>query len=313
MKRFESACFVTGAHIDLAGRLEYAPILHVSNPGRVERLPGGAGLNAASTAAALGLTSSIAGPVGEDEEAGELKRLAAMRGIGDALHPMEGRRTGSYTAIMAPDGEMVIGLADLSIHEAADADWLMAHCGSTLQASDLWFISTNLTAETLEELCSRAGGRAIAAATISPAKAVRLKSVLSKLDLVFTNLNEARVITGLAQADGPELAAALTASGVKAGTISVAGGPLTWWDGGAMGRLVPPPVDRIADVNGAGDALAGATLAALARGLPMEDAARIGIAAAQLTLSVREPVYTGLDWALVEARTTAIAPLADHR
>ena len=152
MKPFSSVCFITGAHVDLAGRLDDAPIVHASNPGRFERFPGGAGLNAASAAAALGLSSSIAGPVGEDEAAGELKRLAAARGIADALRPMAGRRTGSYTAIMAPDGEMVIGLADLSIHEAADADWLAEHCGPALEGAELWFVSGNLTVATLEAL-----------------------------------------------------------------------------------------------------------------------------------------------------------------
>ena len=98
MKAFSSACFVTGAHVDLAGRLDAAPILHVSNPGRFERIPGGAGLNAASAAAALGLSCAIAGPVGDDADAGELKRLAAARGIGDALVSLQGRRTGAAGA-----------------------------------------------------------------------------------------------------------------------------------------------------------------------------------------------------------------------
>ncbi|MCB1445752.1 MAG: hypothetical protein KDJ87_08120 [Rhizobiaceae bacterium] len=313
MKAFSSACFVTGAHVDLAGRLDAAPILHVSNPGRFERIPGGAGLNAASAAAALGLSCAIAGPVGDDADAGELKRLAAARGIGDALVSLQGRRTGSYTSIMAPDGEMVIGLADLSIHEATDADWLMAHCGEALGHADLWLLSTNLTEATLDKLANRAGNRVVAAATISPAKAVRLRPVLARLDLIFTNLAEARAITGLEGADGERLAAALATSGIRAGTISAAGGPLFWWDGDAIGALAPPPVETIADVNGAGDALAGAALAALSRGLAMEQAARFGIAAAQLTLSVREPFHAGLSWAPVEARAGEIAPAGKGR
>ena len=302
MKPFSSACFVTGAHFDLAGRLDSAPILHVSNPGRFERFAGGAGLNSASAAVALGLAATLAGPVGEDEAGRELRRIAAARGIGDALCPMAGRNTGSYTSIMAPDGEMVIGLADLAIYEAADADWLAGHCGPALAAADLWFLATNSSEATLADLCARAGDKAVAAATISPAKAVRLIPVLSRLDLIFTNLREARAITSLSEADGPMLAGALSGAGVAAGTISAADGALTWWDGAERGMLTPPPMEAIADVNGAGDALAGATLAGLAKGLPMAQAAQAGIAAAQLTLSVREPVHEGLDWAAVEAR-----------
>jgi len=312
MRSFASACFITGAHIDLAGRLAGPPILHVSNPGRFVRQPGGAGLNAASVAAALGLVSSIAGPVGDDAEAGVLKRLVARRGLGDALCPVPGEHTGTYASIMAPDGTMVIGLADLSIHEVVDADWLARHCREALETADLWFVSTNLTETALGELAGQAEKRLLAAATISPAKSVRLKSVLSRLDLLFTNLAEARALIGLdgaepEQASGPQLAEALARAGVKAGTISAAGEPLTWWDGEAQGQLTPPPVGKIADVNGAGDALAGAALAALARGQTMEQAARIGIAAAQLTLSVPEPFYEGIDWPLLEEMAPQIA------
>ncbi|MEC9343873.1 MAG: PfkB family carbohydrate kinase [Pseudomonadota bacterium] len=310
MKRFSRACFVTGAHVDLAGRLAGAPILHVSNPGRVERQPGGAGLNAASVAVALGLDSAIAGPVGTDAAAGELKVEVRRRGITDALAAMHGRATGSYTAIMAPDGEMVIGLADLSIHEAADAGWLFARCGAALHGAGLWFLMTNSLEPTLEELSERgkADGKLLAAATITPAKAVRLRPVLGQLDLLFTNVAEARALTGLDRAGGRHLAEALAQSGVAAGAISAADGPLTWWRDGATGALQPPPVPRVADVNGAGDALAGATLAGLARGFGLDDALRAGIAAAQLTLGVPEPFHAGIDWPQVEALAAKIAP-----
>ncbi|MEZ5800856.1 MAG: hypothetical protein R3D29_10815 [Nitratireductor sp.] len=61
MKPFQSACFVTGAHMDIAARLFDIPVYGSSNPGRLVRQPGGAGLNAASVAASLGLSSSLAG------------------------------------------------------------------------------------------------------------------------------------------------------------------------------------------------------------------------------------------------------------
>ena len=300
MKPFASACFITGAHVDLAGRLEAEPILHVSNPGRFVRQPGGAGLNAASAAAALGLSSTIAGPIGDDAEAVELKQLIVKRGISDALHALPGQRTGSYTAIMAPDGSMVIGLADLFIYELVDASWFATHCGEALEASDCWFVSANLTEDTLADLASKVQDRTLAAATVSPAKSVRLKPVLGELDLIFTNLAEARALTGLYTVNGSHLAEALATGGVKAGIISAAEDPLTWWDGNKSGTLMPPPVETLADVNGAGDALAGAALAALAQGRPMEEAARLGIAAAQLTLCVPEPFHEGLNWTLVE-------------
>jgi ribokinase len=47
--------------------------------------------------------------------------------------------------------------------------------------------------------------------------------------------------------------------------------------------LLPAPSVEVADTTGAGDALNGALAAELARGAPLEDAARFAVAAASLS------------------------------
>jgi pseudouridine kinase len=301
----DSICFVTGAHIDLTGRLFGIPVLSASNPGRVTARPGGAGLNSASTAARLGAGAVIASPIGSDHN-GELLRAAlSARGIGDALVTVEHLRTGTYTAIIAPDGSMVIGLADLSIYEAVDADWFMAECGAALGNAGIWFLNANLPATTLSALADRAGGKRLAAATISPAKAPRLAPVLSKVDFLFTNVSEARTLLAMPEAEAETLVAAFIAAGVRSGTISQAAGPLAWWHEGRRGRIVPPPVERIADVNGAGDALAATILAGNLAGIDFERSAMLAVHAAQMTLESEEPWCDTLSWKALEARADA--------
>lgn len=299
--------FVTGAHVDQTGRLFEAPIPGVSNPGAFVARPGGAGLNAASATAALGVGTALASPLGPDENGRLIRRTLAQRGIADGLVEMAGARTGVYTAIVAPDGDMVIGVADLAIYEAVDADWLLHHCAETLNPAALWFVNANLSAPTLAGLAARKAGRRLAGATISPAKAPRLRPVLNALDFLFTNVAEARALTGEPGAGVVRLVEALMAAGVRAGTLSQGGGPLHWWSGAARGVLTPPAVARIVDVNGAGDALAGTVLAGLWRGDDFETAARHGVAAAQLTLSTPEPFHAGLCWAMLEAIAPAPA------
>lgn len=309
--RFGSAVFVGGAHVDLAGSLAAPPVAGASNPGRLVRRPGGAGLNTASVAAALGLATTVAGPVGEDPEAAALRRVLAERGIGDGLVAMAGAATGTFVSIVAPDGQMVIGLADLSINEAVAADWFLSRCRPAL-AADLWFLTANQQPATLMALAEAAEGRHVAAAAVSAAKAGRLAGCLARVDLLFANLGEARSLAGLPGADAGELACRLRDAGVGAGVISAAGAPLAFWQDGEVDSLAPPPLAAaIADVNGAGDALAGTVLAGLARGLTMARAVELGIAAAQLTLGVPEPVHPGLSWRLIEARAQirpAVAP-----
>lgn len=304
----DSLCFVTGAHIDLTARLFAPAVLHASNPGTVVARPGGAGLNSASTAARLGVSAVMASPVGPDAHGETLRQTLAARSIGDALVAVEGLRTGTYTAIIEPDGSMLIGLADLAIYEQVGAQWFLENCAGALAGSGIWFLNANLPAHTLADLAGKAEGRMIAAATISPAKAPRLKPVLARTDFLFTNMGEARSLTGMKDGDPAALARALVAAGVRSGTISSGSGPLVWWHHKESGRIVPPPVSEIVDVNGAGDALAATILAGLQAGLPFARAAELGVHSAQMTLASADPWCENLSWTALEQRA-ALAPV----
>jgi sugar/nucleoside kinase (ribokinase family) len=310
IRRFASLCVVSGAHVDATGKLDAPPAFGFSNPGRMRRAPGGAGLNAASAAAALGLKVTLAGAIGDDADGQLIRATLATRGIGDALAPLPGHATGQYIAIVGPDGQMAIGFADLAIHEAADAAFLLAHCGKALTAAEAWLVSPNLTQASLVELAGRAQHRLLAAATISPAKAVRLTPILARLDLLFANLAEARALTRLANASPKALIEALVSAGVKAAVLSDSGNPLHGYCAAGSFALQPPRLAAIADVNGAGDALAGATLACLARGMALADAAATGIAAAQATLANAEPFAAGLGFATLAKAAANIRRIA---
>lgn len=293
-------CFVTGAHVDQAIRLSGSPRAGHSNPGAVETRPGGAGLNAATAAAALGLRASMAGPVGRDANAAWLRETLARRGIGDALAQMEGARTGLYAAIVAADGDLAFGVADLEIYDRVDAAWLASHCGPALERADCWFVNGNLREAALRELAAAAGGRLLAACTVSPAKAGRLAAIAGRIDLLFANAAEAAALAGQA-GEPPALARLLASRGIRAGVITQGAGPVAWWDGEAAGAVDCPPAGRIVDVVGAGDALAGTVLAGRARGLPMARAVRYGVGAAQATIASAEPAREDLDWQMLAA------------
>lgn len=305
---FSSVAFVSGAHIDITGRLHVAANPGVSNPGHMEIQPGGAGLNMASTAAMLGLKTLLASPIGDDAHGMRLRAVLREREINDALAIIPEAATGTYTAIVEPDGQMVIGLADLAIYECINAQWFFHHCGAALKATDLWCLSTNLSSETIGEIAAKRNGRMLACVTISPAKSVRLRPVLGQTDLLFTNRREAQALTGLQQAEAPELVAVLRKAGVKSGTLSAGGDQLHYWHEEETGALQPPSPEAIADVNGAGDALAGTMLAGLSRGMTFGQCVRLAIAAAQMTLGTKEPVFRELSWQRLENYAQAIAP-----
>ncbi len=77
--------------------------------------------------------------------------------------------------------------------------------------------------------------------------------------------------------------------GIERGSLSQGKDALWVWEKTGTHKFVPPKLDKIADVTGAGDALAGAFLSGLAQGITMRERAPLAIAAAQMTVSVTGP------------------------
>jgi sugar/nucleoside kinase (ribokinase family) len=88
----------------------------------------------------------------------------------------------------------------------------------------------------------------------------------------------------------PDLAGKLRGKGLGGGVITAGGAGIVAFQPGSVFSLQPPPLAATNDATGAGDALAGATIAAMMRGLPLRAALREGVAAAAATLAERSAV-----------------------
>lgn len=304
------AVFVTGAHLDVVGRLNSAPVPGVSNPGKLENVPGGISLNMASAAVQLGLNCAIVGPIGDDLAGTQVRDAISTRGIIDAMTP--GGETGIYTSILSPDGTLVIAIADLEIYEKITASMIFDHHKDVLSAANFWVLNTNVSASVLAEIIreKKTGfttNARIVAATISLAKAPRLNSILDSIDVLFTNKQEAMSLLGRDDLENnSDLCKELQGLGVKSGTISDCAGALFWWCGEDCGTLSPSRLENIASVTGAGDALAGSVVAGLAKGLDFETAVKLGMAAAKMTLQSDGPVCLQLNWEILESENIAV-------
>ena len=88
----------------------------------------------------------------------------------------------------------------------------------------------------------------------------------------------------------------LAALGFTRAIVTGGAGPVLVLDADARQEVDPPALDAVADVTGAGDALAGATIHAVLGNpdLSLAGAVRFGIAAAQMTLRTEGPVAEDL-------------------
>ncbi|MGN6303799.1 MAG: carbohydrate kinase family protein [Mesorhizobium sp.] len=301
MTRAPHILAVGGAHIDRRGQVSGAYIAAASNPGTMREDVGGGVFNALRTAVRRGASASLASLRGGDAAAETVARAIAAAGIEDLSAVFLDRTTPSYTAILDAEGELVVGFADMGLYDLAFPKQVRrARLREAAATADALFLDANLPEAALERLVPPAGGQPVFAIAISPAKAVRLKPVLDRLALLFMNRREAAALTGLEKnAPAADLVAGLRAAGLAGGVVSAGDGPLIGFDAQGAFTIAPPAPRHVADVTGAGDALAGAMVAALLGGQALRKALREGAAAALLAIESPHavPDFTAADFA----------------
>jgi sugar/nucleoside kinase (ribokinase family) len=247
---------------------------------------GGAAFNAARAAAQRGVKVAFLSVRGGDRAGEEVARAIAAAGLEDLSACFLDRPTPSYTALLDEGGQVVAALADMALYERGFPRVIVrrslrdAVCGAAAILCD-----ANLPEAALERLAAAANDRPLYAIAVSPAKARRLTSIAARIAGLFMTRAEAASLTGLAAGAKPAaLIEALRKLGFMGAVVSDGAGPLHLADGDRIWGLMPPLVETIADVTGAGDALAGATVAALMAGQLFPAAVREGVAAATIVV-----------------------------
>lgn len=278
-----------GAHIDRRGQVSGPYVPAASNPGIMREDVGGGVFNALRCAVQAGVSASLISMRGGDASADRVAQAITAAGIADLSAVFLDRTTPSYTALIDRDGELIAGFADMGLYELAFPKQMRrAKVREAVGQADAILCDANMPGAALERLAELAGNKPIFAIAISPAKIVRLVPVLGRLELLFMNRRESAVIAGIGgQASEATLVAHLRRAGLKAGVVTSGKGAVLGFDAEGSFAIEPPEPRRIADVTGAGDALAGATLAALLRGIKLRAALREGVAAA--TLAIESP------------------------
>jgi len=270
---------IGGAHIDRRGVLRGPVVLGTSNPGAVITDFGGVARNVAQNLTRLGCRVLLCSRVGNDEGG----RLVLAQPMDTSLVSVsDARPTASYTAILETTGELVIGLADMDVYDEVTPA-VLGPVLPRLREAALWFIDSNLPGDTIDWLLAVAGGIPVAADAISVAKSRRLLPLLARIRHSFCNLAQAGAQADAVFTDPTEAARALRRLGAVSGVVSGGAAGIAVHD--LSGVLAMPALAAAPrDVTGAGDALVAGTLYGLSRQLDLCAAARLGLAAAAITV-----------------------------
>jgi len=254
---------------------------------------GGVAANAACAAArTLGNPSKglieIMAAVGNDSTASQLKHALNAAGVGTRLLDVKSASTDRYTAIMTHDGELHIGLADVSLAEQLSESDLTSITG--LNSHHCVLVDANLSENflsTVADLTSQHNSLLVAL-SVSPVKTLRLLPIARQIDLLICNRREAISMNSELPEDASlnQLADGLINAGFKQLVLTDGRSPVLVQDHKHRVNINVPSVNTTHNVNGAGDALAGASFAAWANGMELAQAVKeIGLAQAAAIVS----------------------------
>ncbi|MEH0168133.1 carbohydrate kinase family protein [Roseateles microcysteis] len=278
-----------------------------SNPARlVKESPGGVARNIAENLARLGLPVQLLTAVGMDATGQGLLAQAQSLGV-DTSGSLQvpDAATGSYTAVLDANGQMLVALAHMELAERLSPEFLRSTAAQRAQARML-VADLNLPADSISLLLeeAHAAGLPTVLVAVSEPKMARLPQDLRGLRCLVLNLGELEALCGekLKSAAAKQRALiGLRERGLQDLVITEGRkGVLCSRPDGRFTALAAPATD-VLDVTGAGDAFA----AGLCHGLDrkpedLESACRQGLTLAALTLQTTATVHPDLSPATLE-------------
>jgi ribokinase len=250
---------------------------------RVDRYPGGKGLNQAVAAARLGSPVTMVGCLARDAAGDELLDVLRSEGITAAITRVDDGSSGTALIEVAGDGEnrIVVVPGSNARLDAGEVSRAVTH------AYPVAVVLAQAEIPAAAVAAAMRAGRSAGATTVlnaSPAQEPA-PGLLADVDVVVVNEHEAALLTGVDASTRTEAGAAaraLVLLGPATAVVTLGGNGVVWADstgrGGVQAAYAVDPVDTV----GAGDAFCGALAEGLARGLGLEVAVRRAAAAGAL-------------------------------
>lgn len=303
----EYVLVIGSAGIDIKGHSLGTLQLGVPNPGRVRNSVGGVARNIAENLARLEVETVLLTAVGDDPEGRRVRDHCEKNMIDCSyLRVIAGARTGTYLALVDETGDLHVAIGDFEVMDHVDRAYLLQH-EDLLAEATLVVIDATLSTEALEtvfELAKRHHIRVCADPT-TPGLAGKLCPYIPQLYFVAPNAGETTALCGLenpAHDQDSAISAArhLVSLGAKIAVVTLAEKGLTYADSSSSG-FIRGVNTEVVDSSGAGDALTGAVIFGLLNAVPLDEAMRLGVTAATLTLQTTETVVPNLSQELLFA------------
>jgi len=278
-------------------------------PGLIRDSVGGVARNIAENLARLEVPTVLLTAVGGDAPGARVLDRCRDAGVNvsRALVIPEAR-TGHYVALLSAEGRLDVAISDYEITRQLDSKYLIKNREYFARAA-LIVIDASLQDTALKTLFRLAGKyhRRVCADPTSPVLAGRLAPYLDRIEMITPNLVEAIALCGdpcletvPVQDRDTALASAqrLLERGVHVAAVTIGVNGVVYASGTDRGHI-PAIRTEIVDATGAGDAFTSAAIFGLLNDFPLDEALRLGVSAASLTLHSSETVLPNLSLELL--------------
>jgi pseudouridine kinase len=277
-----------------------------SNPATIHWGWGGVARNMAENLARLGAEVHLVSAVGDDWWGHALlQQLQELNIHTDGCIISQEQPTASYAALYHQDKRLSVAFDDMSVTREVTAGHLY-RLRSLVRESDIVCLDANLSPAALKTLfrLTEEYDVPVCADPTAALLAQRLQPYLSRITAITPDVAETEALLGTELADEEAISVAarrLVQTGVDLAVITLGAAGLYYATNEESGRISAFPVEVI-DPTGAGDALTAAVAYGLLENISLEEAVRLGMAAAAQTVACRDAVCPYLSLELLYER-----------
>lgn len=269
-----------------------------SVPGQVRLSAGGVARNVAECLARFEVPTLLCSAVGDDPLGDYVLGTTARAGV-DVTPTLRvpGDRTAAYFAMLERDGALAWSIYDMALLDHLTPDIVQRHREHIFAASAV-VIDNNLRLDTLEtiiQLCREASVPLCADPT-SRFLAARFIPLLPHFTLITPNQQEAAILCDCPVEnvdDALHAAQQLVRMGVEMSLITLGNMGAVYATANERGH-VPAPGVNVLDLTGGSDAMTATVVYGLIQDFPMDEAVRLAVTAASLTITSQDTVRSDL-------------------
>lgn len=299
---------IGGMNIDRKYLLEAELMPKTSNPVTSSVSVGGVARNISENLGRLGLNVNLLSIGGRDQDFETLKQATEPFVNFQHVTQLGEYSTGSYVALLDDDGDMQLALADMSVADTMNREWISSYQNLLAQAKMI-VLDLNVPLETTEYIIELARNKDIPLVIIpvSSPKMAHLPRQLEGVKWLIVNLDESETFFNKkveTAEDVEELVESWLALGVE--NVIITRGQSSTFYGNQTGerkQFLPPVSPHVEDVTGAGDSYASGLIYGQLQGYSPMESIQLAITNAYYTIQSPKTVRLDLTQDNLEKQT----------